>query len=75
MHVSPPYSFTIACLICSGGAALPAHAADLDIKVTDVRAQQGSLMVAVNGSPERLGPNGEKPCGPAPSARAQGSGT
>jgi uncharacterized protein (DUF2141 family) len=47
MHASTPYSFAIACLICGGLAALPARAADLEIKVTDVRAQQGSLRVAV----------------------------
>jgi uncharacterized protein (DUF2141 family) len=47
MHVSTPYSFAIACLISSGLVATPARAADLDIKVTDVRAQQGSLRVAV----------------------------
>ena len=47
MTVSTPYSFAIACLISSGLAALPARAADLNIKVTDVRAQQGSLRIAV----------------------------
>ena len=70
MHVSTPYSFAIACLICSGVVALPTHAADLDIKVTDVRAQQGSLRVAVIDSADGWADGGKPVAGTV--GKAQG---
>ena len=50
MLASTHRSFAIVCLVCGGLAAPLAQAADLAITVTDVRAQQGSLRIAVADS-------------------------
>ena len=71
MLASTPYSLAIACVICGGLAALPARAADLDIKVTDVRVQQGSLRIAVVDSAAGWSDGGKPVAGTV--SKAQGS--